>query len=367
MNTWQQPRTSHRREAGMISIIVTLILMLVISLIVLGFATVSRREQRSSLDRQLSAQAFFAAESGINDARKVIIAKVKANEPIPEKTDCKPNSDYNGSAPAYSNPSNKLNADGTVSYPCLLVSTKLRTLTVSPVTAGGSSTSLPLEPDGVMTNLHIDWQALSTPLAVQIAKCKGAGTSNDAFPRNNVSEWECPYGVVRMDIVPIGPTLSRLAMSSTNPLGQKTIFFYPTNNSSEIIQPYALSNGAVAEMKCQEATGCDVDVNGIPNGNYMLRISGIYVDGAVTITAQSVIKGPDLDLKNGQVEIDVTGKAQDVLRRIQVRLPIASVETPDYALQSGSSICKRFLSSPLGFSIPSISNQDTNNPMCRPL
>jgi Tfp pilus assembly protein PilX len=65
-------RNIRHAEQGLVSIVVTMIFLIVLSLIVVGFAQVARREQRESLDRQLSSQAFYAAESGINIAKSAI-------------------------------------------------------------------------------------------------------------------------------------------------------------------------------------------------------------------------------------------------------------------------------------------------------
>jgi Tfp pilus assembly protein PilX len=65
-------RQSTSRQAGMVSIMVTMILMVVLSLIVIGFAQIARRNSRQSLDRQLSTSAFYAAEAGVNDVRDLI-------------------------------------------------------------------------------------------------------------------------------------------------------------------------------------------------------------------------------------------------------------------------------------------------------
>src|SRR5262245_28445627 len=53
-------------QSGMAAIIVTLIIMIVLSLITLGFARIVNREQRQVADRQLNTQAFYAAESGVS-------------------------------------------------------------------------------------------------------------------------------------------------------------------------------------------------------------------------------------------------------------------------------------------------------------
>jgi hypothetical protein len=55
-------------QRGMVSIIVAVLMIIVLALIVLAMARNTVREQRQTLDRQLSDQAFYNAESGINDA-----------------------------------------------------------------------------------------------------------------------------------------------------------------------------------------------------------------------------------------------------------------------------------------------------------
>ena len=340
-----------RNQSGLVSIMVTMIMMLVITLIVLGFSQVSRREQRQSLDRQLSTQAFFAAESAVNDARQKIKQDIVATGEAHEKTVCEPDSNYTTSA--------TIDTANEVSYPCLLVSTRLNSLTAS-VSAGGRSINIPIEPSGTMQRLHINWNAAPAPTnqGDVASNCQ----SNNKFQAKN--DWDCPYGLLRADIVPTGPPLSRDSMQT----GQRTMFFYPTPNASTFSQDWATANGAIPELACKVETGCDIDINGIPSGNYALRLSSQYKSGVVTITAYGAGTTP-LELRNAQILIDATGKARDVMRRIQVRLPLTpSGATPDYAIESASSICKRFEVSGTTFSIPNtVKGQDPNNPMCQPM
>jgi hypothetical protein len=65
-----------RREGGFVSIIVCMIIMTILSLITIGFAQIMAREQRQALDRQLSSQAFYAAESGVNDALMLTLVAI---------------------------------------------------------------------------------------------------------------------------------------------------------------------------------------------------------------------------------------------------------------------------------------------------
>ena len=61
-----------KNEFGLVSIMVASVLMVVMSLITLGFARIAQRENRQAVDDQLATQAFYAAESGINAAVKGI-------------------------------------------------------------------------------------------------------------------------------------------------------------------------------------------------------------------------------------------------------------------------------------------------------
>ena len=86
-----KPKTSLRtNQEGIVAVIVAVILMLILSLIVLAVSQNATREQRQALDRQLSEQAFYNAESGINDAANYLYAH-RNDAAVPAlKPDCTP-------------------------------------------------------------------------------------------------------------------------------------------------------------------------------------------------------------------------------------------------------------------------------------
>src|ERR1700722_1988557 len=59
-------------EQGFASLVIALVIIVVIALITVGFAQLSRREQQTALDKQLANQAYYAAESGVNDTYYLI-------------------------------------------------------------------------------------------------------------------------------------------------------------------------------------------------------------------------------------------------------------------------------------------------------
>src|SRR4051794_36665296 len=73
--------TSQKDESGIISLIIVAILSVVMALVAVGFAKLTDRELTQASDRELSAQAFYAAEAGINDARAYLKACDPANNP----------------------------------------------------------------------------------------------------------------------------------------------------------------------------------------------------------------------------------------------------------------------------------------------
>src|SRR5689334_4150187 len=115
MSSTNSSRPESRQQAGMVSIMVTMILMIVLSLVVIGFAQIARRNSRQSLDRQLSTSAFYAAEAGVNDVRDLI----KTQGTPPAKPDC---TNGSGATAAYYGglPSSTLDAAANVKYTCVM-------------------------------------------------------------------------------------------------------------------------------------------------------------------------------------------------------------------------------------------------------
>ena len=105
------------KEQGFVAIIVAALIMIILSLITIGFTRIMQREQRQSLDRQLSRQALYAAESGIND----VYSSLKNNPNLPEqKTTC----DVVGQIGGQDNPAlngGKIDESGQIEYTLSLI------------------------------------------------------------------------------------------------------------------------------------------------------------------------------------------------------------------------------------------------------
>ncbi len=110
-----------------------------------------------------------------------------------------------------------------------------------------------------------------------------------------------------------------------------------------------MGKGDIVPVGC--ATGnlprhCNLTLTGVPNGDYFIRIRPIYKAAAIQVTPVPV--AGSVTLSGAQAIIDVTGKANDILKRTQARVPISSIDsnttntTFNYPIESADSLCKLY-------------------------
>ena len=306
-------RSAQSSQRGIISIMMTIVMMLVISLIVLGLAQISRREQRVSTDNQLSAQAFYAAESGVND----VIALLRANTSVPPKTSCSDTtSPYDALNPVVAN---------GVSYSCVLVDPSPTSIFGK---AGSSPSVYSLETTSSLSSVTFSWGPGDGQAGNVITGCPSALSNVNLFP---TTIWSCPYAILRVDLVDAS-TLNRDALVSNT----QTAFLVPSAAGT-----LGASGSTIRGASCNTGTQvCSYTFSGLSGNAYYARVSAIYTNGALTIC------GNDCTAEfKSQANIDVTGKAQDVLRRVRVTVDLAAGNqnrAAQAAILSGDSICKRF-------------------------
>jgi hypothetical protein len=347
-------------QSGMVSIVVSMILIMVLSLIVLAFARLTQREQRQVLDRQLNAEAFYAAESGINDAARAL------REGGPERTEENDNCD----APdgGYDN-----RLDGTnIMYTCLLIDPSPTSLEYNNITRGESKV-FPVELRSGSTNaVSFYWQQPDVAPSFT-GSCPGA--TLNSFP----ATWPptgtgCSTGVLRIDLVRIDNSFNRDELRNS----VATIFAVPRSGgaagsvafstvSGPAGSPVGRNQGQIVASGCvgtQSPTHpkhCEVRITGLTlnaSQMYYARVVPLYLDAEVSVCAPECNSGA-LELINAQAQVDSTGRAADVLRRIQVRIGLSIIQGqfPVGAIESNTGLCKRI----------SVAPPDTAPDDCAPL
>ncbi len=108
------------------------------------------------------------------------------------------------------------------------------------------------------------------------------------------------------------------------------------------------NQGLIVQTRCNNASAsdpaiCSAKITGLSSSSYHMRIRSLYEASTISIEGTNNV-GTEVSFTGAQSLIDSTGKASDVLRRVQVRTCSSRFcgDFPDYTLQT-SDICKRYL------------------------
>jgi hypothetical protein len=337
-------------QEGYVAFAVTFIVMIIISLVVLGFAANSRQEQANALNNQLSTAAYYAAESGVNDAYAVIEGDNAAGTNVaPNLQTCAPSN--------YGN----LNLDNTdnVKVSCLLVNPDPPSLEFSPLVRGDSE-AVPLDgntlsQEGIETSesinsVTISWQnhsSSSSSPAPTFGSCPSASGDNRKGNFVATGSYNCGAGVLQIDVFP--DTLAAFSGIPTGTSGEETVFLQPVGSGGSSSYNLSSYNAEVLPVGCGNSVNaeydCTVKLSLSSAPSYYMRITPYYLDQDVSVSAND----GSLDLANAQALIDSTGEAGGVLKRIQERVCISDIcsdNAPINGLQSSSGICKDFITRP---------------------
>ncbi len=331
-------KKEHVREKGLVSFVVTMIMTIVISLIVVGFTQVANRNRREALDRQLSTQAYYAAESGVNETRKTISDDIQNGVELTGQTVC--------TGAKY--PAGTIGSGSGISaaYTCILVEPTVSTIETS--ASVNESIVVPINPSnqaGTETaagRLEFVWAAANAS-NVNPSNCQSTAGSFEPTAAST-----CGYGLLRVDLLKYSSGLNSPAAFA----GQTTTFFMQplqSGSGSATISSFNAPKAVIVPASCSSSTGqCKATIVltiNAPASHYFARITTLYrdapylsIDGKSTASAEIWFKGV-------QANIDVTARAGDVLRRIKVRMPLhehGAENLPLGGIQSRSAVCKRF-------------------------
>lgn len=359
-----------QNQDGIASLIVTILLILIIALIVISFAQVSRTNQQEALTDQLGQQAYDAAETGLDLAYKQVSADggvVPAETKSCNSLDAggTPYKDIVGTAANQGN----LSADGSVQVTCLLVNPDPVNLEDNSILAN-SSVVWEVDPatgQNPIYKLNFTWTG-----APSISGTCPLPLSYDVFP--NMSSYQCPMPILEVDLFQdnIGNGTATATSLNSNTIN---MLFEPINSS----QYSALTSAELAQsvlplnftsdtyngpgtggnnpriVACDAQTtvskNCSINITIGPGGSttpplvpYFVRITPLYENASITVTPTDLNNNP-ISLGNSQIIIDVTARDQNVLKRIQARIPInnksSALVLPNNALETTNPICKQ--------------------------
>ncbi len=354
-------------ERGFVSLVIALTLIIILALLTVGFAQLSRREQKQALDKHLSVQAYYAAETGVNDAFKAINAtdatRIFSCQPValsgcnPKADDGKqcidsPLTDLNVTT---TKPKNIIDSSANVSYSCVLIDMNPDSLVytdVAPEVDHNASFTTDLELD----DITVAW---NSPNLSRLANFPSPATGFIPFAQWNdgtIYKYKWP-SLIEFSLTQFDPT----ATSQSALIGSLfTTYLYPSGSASSAVDYNPSATGSITSATCDKtAQICSATIH-IPapdvHKKYLIHFLPRYNTADVTITGIDRTTGKTVQFIGAQAKIDVTGKAQDVLKRIQVRTPLSKDgPLPRYPIEA-QAICKRLATAPApattSFSVP---------------
>ncbi len=230
-------RFKNEDKQGFVSIVVAALIMIILSLITIGFTRLMQREQRQAIDRQLTRQALYAAESGIND----VIESIRNGDLTEiEKMDCDVNDLPNDGV---------ISDNGSIAYTCAMYDKTPRELVYS-VSIDDSRIAMLKTTNGKnFSKMSISWgnEDGSSPKANDTTQLPNCGSDASVFSDSRFGT--IPY--LRLDLTDISiPTLSRDSLIS----GTDSLYIVPCKSGSGDSTNYTYNltdpKGKVVQVIC---------------------------------------------------------------------------------------------------------------------
>ncbi|MEX2006760.1 MAG: hypothetical protein WD877_01090 [Candidatus Saccharimonadales bacterium] len=340
-----------KRQQGMASIVIITVLILIISLITIGFARIVSRSTQNAVNNQLATAADYAAQSGVNDA----ISYLKAN-PTADAEDCKDLIGTSGSpGPLFDSSNLSGDSTRTAEYTCLLINQRPADLIYQQLPPAKSQV-IKMTTSAPPADMMVSWQSTD-----RTKRALPPPSANP--PLGNVTQWNSSGYVpmMRLTFYPIGPGGSMPGGGEDS----KTFFLYPTSAGGTVTAvPYSTADGSLKTVNCGAkispafSGSADYDCNVIisnlsaagPTDHFYVRITPIYGQSDVKLKAQAA-SGQAVQFVGVQAVVDVTARANATAKRLQARVdtnPAFNISPtddafPEYALRSATSICKRLV------------------------
>ncbi len=377
-----------QNQQGFVSLFTVVFFALLATVITVGFLRIMTIEQRQAINNDLTARAFSAAEAGIEDGKRAILAYSKLAETDPSKTAFRTALNSNQCDALFGAGSPVaaaigLKPDGEISpvdqqnlyYKCLTV--QLNTADFIGSLDADKSQIVPLRGASSFNMVNLSWHLNSLTqtndedgLTPDFGAAAWPLDSRYLPSINNFSkDGQSPPAYVRLQLfgVPKSGSFDRAALDQRSftafltPLGPtgSGAVPSPTNVTMQAGDPRGFNQTKASPyaVRCMDAVASAANVGNyackatlsLPSGaldtntnNYYLRITPLYRKTHFRLELQNA--GSIVNFNEVQPAIDSTGSASDVYRRIVARttFPGQTFDISRYGFEVADSVCKDF-------------------------
>lgn len=368
---------SQAQEAGAVAIFTAIFFLLLISVITIGFLRLMLQERSQAIDNDLSLSAYNSAQAGVEDAKRIVqwysdncpggaACTQLANGISNSATNCRAVYDTINGNNQLRNGIGGLTVIGdgvrvsndssfNQAYTCLSIRTE--TPNVRGSLKEGQSDMIPLRTIGnaSFTRVKVSWYSTKDTNGNPANP-----SASPATPLEDKPSWPVRRPpMMRAELVQHPNNNFKL-----DDVSSKTRFLYPNSLAATVEDSFSFDDGVigtpfiVTPSSCSStprSSGfyyCEVNIGPAqaPPYNpgstaYYLRLTSIYddtdfqlelLDGALGTS------GTPVSFAGVQPIVDVTGRANNVFRRMQVGLRSDSADYPDNALETAQQLCKNF-------------------------
>jgi hypothetical protein len=313
------------RQDGIVSLMSTIIIGLLLMIITLSMTALMIGEVRQATDSDQSIKAYYAADSGVEDAiNKIRTSQALLGVPVDPALD--------GVCQA---PDLSASADLAVQVTCQRI--VQRTNTLSDTLGREGSREVQLLGAAGMTGIDIAWNVINKGDPSTLLPPAG-------FP-SGTNPWTYPAAI---ELV----TMSYTDQATLTPADFSRVYTTVIRPGSAAFAQGSYTTAGPQTASCTasgaDSYNCHYFINDLSrvvgglNKNYVMRIKARYNGTSFKITPQS--GGVAISVPDNYLTIDVTARAGDVYRRVVRKVPYHSgvVAGLEYSLFSDGDLCKKF-------------------------
>lgn len=368
---------NNKQQSGFVSLFTVIFFMLLITVITVGFLRIMAIEQRQSLDNDLTANALAAAESGVEDGKRALLAYYDPSTNPALKSDLanafSTTNESCNSLTGIPSVQTEIGITGQAvgssslnqSYTCLNV--KLNSPDYLGFTQANESEIFPLRGVSNFDQIKISWHLLSESIGTE-----GDGQPDRLKPSIPLSlppqtggtlNWsgEGYPAMLRVQLFgyPNG-NFSRTDLFDRS----RTVFLVPVESGGTSVINFGTADPSHTYDSTKSSPNtnvqCGTDFSQLntylctatlslpagaayssSNNNYYLRVTPIYSGTHFRAELFDSSSSSTVEMRDVQPLIDATGRAQDVYRRVQVRVRVNAITgLPEFAAESANTICK---------------------------
>ena len=367
------------RQAGAVSLFVVVFAAMLLTVVTVSFVRTMVQDQMQASAQDLSQSAYDSAQAGVQDAIRAVLQYVNACNDSEQATRC---SEIRQTIPNWNNCNaalgtvsgiqvtngevaiqqlNSSDADASLDQAYTCVKVNMDVDNVLGQLQMNQTKIIPLVSLGDFSSLRLNWYSRddvndpnNPPTSLTFPQLNGSNglVSSDVWNKtNNVPP------MIRAQIIILDEDGFTLNDFNTTE-GSSTVFLYPATSGTQSVDfPARLSASAAQPI----ASAC---LSSIPSGGYAcgvdlklpesagggtkkvayLQIEPLYASTSFEVVLKK--DGADGPSFNGvQVEIDSTGRANDLFRRVSTRVDLMNNSFPFPASSlnvSAGNFCKNF-------------------------